>query len=193
MRRPSSIDRLPDEIKEMIGKLRRRGCTIDEILTHLQGMAPEEAPSRSALGRHIIKLDMLGEKMRRSRDIATALVDRFGDVPESQAARLNIELLHNAMLDLFLNAAEGDDEEMAATGKLALQGDPEGIMMFAKAVDHLAHASRLNQDYIAKAEARAEERGKKGAMAAVESVAKSRGISAETLAVIKAEIFGVKE
>ena len=190
MSRPSSIDRLPEEIKAEIGKLRMRGCTIDAILEHLRKLVPD-APSRSALGRWALKMDALGEKMRHSREIATALASHLGDAPESQAAKLNIELLHNQMMQLFLNAAEDDTEAMAESGQIALKGDPEGLMMLAKAVQSLTSASKTNNDFIAAAEKRAGERAKKEAVASVERVGREMGVSAGTLQAIRAGIFGV--
>jgi hypothetical protein len=189
MARPSSIDQLPEDVRVLIGQLRGRGWTIDQILEHLGGLL-DRVPSRSALGRHIQGLDAIGEKMRRSRQVAEALVRELGDAPESKAARLNIELLHSAILDLHMRAADG--EEIDVDGKAALAGNPEGTMMLAKALDHLAKASKSNMDFIQAAEARAVARTKREAAGAVETVAKEKGLSADTIAAIKAGIFGVK-
>ena len=81
---------------------------------------------------------------------------------------------------------------MAEGGREALAGDPEGVMMLSKALDHLTRASRSNVEFIAAAEKRAAERARKEAASAAEVVARERGISAETLDAIKAGIFGVK-
>jgi hypothetical protein len=188
MPRPSSVDKLPEPIRAEIGRLRMNGATIDEIVAHLRTLHGI-APSRSAMGRHIQGLDRIGEKMRRSRAVAEALVRELGDAPESTAARLNIELLHSAILDLHMRFAEGD--EVDGRGAAALAGNPEGAMLLAKAIDHLTHASRSNADFTVKVEERAAARAKKEAAAAVEVVARERGISAETAAAIKAGIFGV--
>src|SRR5690349_16342872 len=138
MARPSTISRLPPEIRDEIGRLRDQGCTIDEILAHLRAM--EVAVSRSAMGRHLKGMAELGEKLRRSRAVAEGLVRQLGDAPESKTARLNIELLHNTILDLFMHAEDGEgvDED----GKAALAGNPMGAMMLAKALEHLTKASR---------------------------------------------------
>ncbi len=66
-------------------------------------------------------------------------------------------------------------------------------MMLAKALDHLARASKTNVDFVEAAEKRAAERAKKDAATAVEQVARAKGISADTLEAIKAGIFGVKQ
>lgn len=189
MSRPSSIDQLPEEVRAEIGRLRGMGWTIDQILEHLRELI-DRAPSRSALGRHIQGLDKLGERMRRSRQVAEALVRELGDAPQSRAAALNIELLHSAVLDLFMKAADG--EAVDGDGAAALAGNPEGTMMLAKALDHLSRASKTNVEFVAAAEKRATERAKREAATAAETIARERGISGDTLAAIKAGILGVK-
>lgn len=184
--RPSSIDRLPDEVRAEIGRLRQNGRTIDEILTHLRKLDGIEPVSRSALGRHIKGLAKLGERMRRSRQVAEALVKDLGDAPESEAARINIELMHTAILDLFMRA-DGDGEEGGAA-----PADPKSLHDVSKALDHLARASKTNMDFIAAAEKRATDKAKAAAAEKVDEVGRARGISAETLTAIKAGIFGVR-
>lgn len=191
MARPSSIDKLPEPIRAEIGKLRGSGWTIDQILEHLRGLY-DKAPSRSALGRHIKGLEAIGEKMRRSRQVAEALVRELGDAPESRTARLNIELLHSAILDVFMKSADEESDGIDKSGQAALKGNPMGMMLLAKALDHLSHSSKTNADFIARVRADAEAAVKKDAAAAVDVVARERGITVETLQAIKAGIFGVK-
>jgi hypothetical protein len=188
MSRASSIDQLPDEIRSEIGRLRTQGVTIDRILEHLRSLYGK-APSRSALGRHVRGLDAMAEKMRRSRDVATALVRELGDAPESTAARVNIEMLHSLMLDVQMRSADG--EEIDEDAQAAQRGNPMGVMLLAKALDHLTKASRTNEDFIKATEARTEARVKKEAATRVEAVGKERGISREVMEDIKAGIFGV--
>jgi hypothetical protein len=188
--RPSTVDQLPEEIRSEIGRLRMQGVTIDGILAHLRALHGETQVSRSALGRHLKGVEKLGERVRRSRQVAEVLVRELGDAPESQAARMNIELMHGAVLDLFMKSADGED--VAEGGKEALAGDPEGVMMLAKALDHLTRASRSNVEFIAAAEKRAIERAKRDAVKVVDAVAREKGITTETLDAIKAGIFGVK-
>jgi hypothetical protein len=190
MARPSTIDQLPEEIRSEIGRLRMQGVTIDGILAHLRQLHGATTVSRSALGRHIKGIEKLGERIRRSRQVAEVLVKELGEAPESQAARMNIELMHNAVLDLFMRSA--DDEDVNKAGADALAGDPAGVMMLAKALDHLTRASRSNVDFVVAAEKRATERAKTAAAKAVDAVAREKGISGETLDAIKAGIFGVK-
>jgi hypothetical protein len=100
MPRPSTIDRLPGQVRELIGKLRQdRGLTIDEILDHLRQLDVEV--SRSALGRHVKGLAKMGERLRRSRAMAEGLARQLGDAPGDQVARVNIELLHSFIAEAF--------------------------------------------------------------------------------------------
>lgn len=190
MGKPSSIDPLPDEIKSEIGRLRLQGCTIDAILAHLRTMHGVTSVSRSAMGRHVKGLERVAEQIRRSREVATALVQQLGDAPESETARLNIEIMHSAILDLKMRVADGED--VAAGGAAALAGDPEGIMMLSKAIDHLSKAQKNTADFAEKIEKAAEARAKREAAASVDAVGRERGISADTVAAIKAHIFGVR-
>lgn len=188
MSRPSSIDRLPSEIREAIGRLRSdHGKTIDEILAHLREMEVEV--SRSALGRHIQSMDKVGERLRRSRAVSEALVRQLGDAPESQVARLNIELLHSFMYD-FMALAESDEGEDGQAAKALLQ-NPKAVALFAEATQRLTTASRQNLEFVTKVEARATERAKKGAADAMTAAAKAQGLSAETIDAIKKSILGV--
>ncbi|MCA3349639.1 MAG: DUF3486 family protein [Roseomonas sp.] len=189
MARPSTIARLPGEIREAIGRLRDQGRTLDEILTHLQGM--EVTVSRSALGRHVQQMDKVGERLRRSRAISEALVRQLGDAPESQTARLNIEMMHSFLFDFLASAEEGAEEGSEAA--LAHVRDPKSVALMAEAVQRLTTASRQNAEFVARVEDRAAAKAKAGAARAAEAVAREKGLSADTVRAIKASILGVAE
>ncbi len=189
MARPSTIARLPGEIREAIGRLRDQGRTLDEILAHLQGM--EVTVSRSALGRHVQQMDKVGERLRRSRAISEALVRQLGDAPESQTARLNIEMMHSFLFDFLASAEEGAEEGSEAA--LAHVRDPKSVALMAEAVQRLTTASRQNVEFVARVEDRAAAKAKAGAARAAEAVAREKGLSADTVRAIKASILGVAE
>lgn len=186
-RRPSSIDRLPPEIREAIGRLRDHGRTIDEILDHLRSMEIEV--SRSALGRHVQAMEKVGERLRRSRAVSEALVRQLGDAPESKTARLNIEMMHSFVFDLLALAEESGEEGEAMQAMLR---NPKAVALISEAVERLTKASRHNADFVEQVEKRAAARAKTEAAKAVDAVAREKGLSADTLAAIKASIFGVR-
>lgn len=179
--RPSSIDQLPEETKALIGKLRMQGRTIDEINAHLKGMDVDV--SRSALGRHVQKLAAIGERMKLSRDMATALVDRFGDEPDNRLGRLNIEMMHSIMLDVM--SASSVDE---TTGEVrSVTFDPEQVMFLAKSLQSLSAAQKTDADRTIKMR---QEIAKEAAKA-VESIASAEGWSADTKKRLWDAVIGV--
>ncbi|TWB58693.1 phage protein Gp27 family protein [Nitrospirillum viridazoti] len=190
MARASKVDRLPAEIREAISSLREQGLSIDDILQHLQqlGIRADAMPSRSGLHRHVQGLDALAERLQRSRAVAEALVRKLGDAPESRQARLNIELMHSVVTDLMLAAGEATTED----GGQAVAFDPQQVMFLAKSLDHLAHAQKTDADMTLRIRAEVETKTKAAAVKAAEAVAKQRGLTADTVQAIKAQILNVR-
>jgi len=180
--RPSSIDKLPQEIRDEIASLRGAGHTIDEILASLRELHSAEI-SRSALGRHIKTMEEVGRDIRQSREIAEMLVRQLGDEPESRVVQANIQLMHSFMMKLFI----GDDEAIKA-----IRQDPQSIMMMAKALDHLTRSSKTDADFVAKVEARVEARIRAETEARLKTVVKEKGMTAETASVIRNRVLGMK-
>jgi len=149
MPRKSSVRRLPPEIREQIGKLLDEGRSLDEILEHLRELGADV--SRSALGRYKQRLDKVGEKLRRSREVAEALIARLGAAPESKSLRLNVELMHGLFTDLALKANEAEDGEgdegAKSKGMVLTSMD---AMLLSKALDHLARASKQDAELVGK-------------------------------------------
>lgn len=178
MARKSKIDRLPAEVKEAIGRLRRDGRTIDEILAKLRELDVDV--SRSGLGRHIQGLDAIAAEIERSRGIAEALVDRFGDAPESRTARLNVELMHAQVTKLLVPDADGN-----------VSMDAQGAYFLSTSLARLAQAAKFDTDREIKARERvAKETAEKAADAAA-GAAKEGGLSEETVQLIRARILGM--
>lgn len=190
MARPSSIEREDEEIREEIAKARAHGMTIDEILGHLREGYGKDF-SRSAMGRHCQKLDRLGQKARRSRMVAEALARQMGDASVSRMLRANVEMMHTAILDLFM-AGEDEDGKPNADGLAALQGNPEGLMLLSKALDHLTKASKTDADFVAQIEERTEARLRKEMEKNVQAVVKEQGLTDATAAMIRTRILGTK-
>ncbi len=178
--KPSSIDRLPEEIRSEVGRLRLQGRTIDEILAHLKSLDVEV--SRSALGRHVKGLAALRERMHQSREMATALVSQFGDQPDNKLQRLNLELMHGVIMQTITATGEDEDGEPKPVTFC-----PEDARFLADALAKLATAEKTNADRTLRLKAEA----KKEAVAEVEKVAKQEGLSTDTLNRIRAGILGV--
>lgn len=173
-RRPSSVDRLPAECRDWIGRLRDQGRTLDEIIAKLRELDVQALPSRSALHRHLQKAEEVAERLRKSRAVADAIVRRLGDAEPDKATRLNIELMHQAVFDM-LSGANDDGEPVSL--------EPMQVMLVAKALDHLGKASKDDVARTIAIEKRAAENAKAEALraadAAVASVVEKRGLTAE--------------
>lgn len=176
---PSSIDKLPVEVRELIGRLREQGATIDDILAKLGELEVEV--SRSALGRHVKGLAEVGEQLRRSREIATALVGRFGDDADNRVGRLNIELMHGIVMQMLT----GNPDETGEAGPV--QFDAEDTMFLARSLQSLASAQKIDTDRLLKVRMETA----KEAVKAVKKVASDRGLTADTVDAISRAVLGV--
>ncbi|MDN7351776.1 DUF3486 family protein [Acetobacter senegalensis] len=186
MARPSSIDQLEPEIRDEIGRLRGNGHTLDEILAALRELDVTNI-SRSALGRHVQSMEKIGQKLRHSRNIAEALVRQLGDAPASRSAQLNIELLHSVILDLNL-ASDGDAD---GDGLAALRGNPEGIMLLSKAIDHLTKSAKADIENQKAIEERVEARVRKETDGKLKDAMKKQGLSKDVAEQIRKQVLGL--
>jgi DNA-binding transcriptional ArsR family regulator len=177
--RPSSVDRLPEEVRQLIADLRQRqGLTLDEILDHLRKLDVDV--SRSALGRHVKSLAQVGEQIRRAETMAKFVVDKFGDQPDDQVGRANMRILQGALLEILTE--EREDEEGKPVSLSA--GEAKEL---ALALQRLVASQRMDTERQLKLRrAVAEEAAKKA-----ETAMKSRGMSADTIDFIRKEVLGV--
>lgn len=136
MARPSKVDRLPPEIRDAIGELRRNGRTIDEILQHLRSLdLGEQIPRRSSLAEHIKKWDAVAARLHDSRAAAEAIMARIEDTSaDNRIARFNVESLHANVMDLM----SGENGEPVTL-------DPLDAMRISAVLKNLAAASRSDQ------------------------------------------------
>lgn len=184
-KRPSSIDRLPEEVRDWIGRLREQGRTLDEIIAKLRELDVEALPSRSALHRHLQKAEVIAERLRKSRTVADVIVRRLGESEPDKATRLNIELMHQAVFDML--SAEREDGEPITL-------EPMQVMLIAKALDHLGKASKDDVARTMAIEKRAADKARaealKAAEAAVVKTAGAGALTPELQQAFKAMLFG---
>lgn len=133
MARKSTVDRLPGEVRELIGRLRDQGRTIDEIRGKLLELDLDVA--RSTLGRHIQHLDRWSERMRWSRQISESLMQRLGEDPDNRVARYNVEMLHTLIMELVSKA-----EDL----------DPKDVLFLTTGLEKLARAAKVDVDRVVK-------------------------------------------
>lgn len=181
---PSTIDRLLPELQELIGQLRGQGRTIDEIRAKLLELDVEV--SRSALGRHVRSMADAQVAMQRSRQMAEALVAKFGGEPDDKMARLNIELAHGLLMRLML--ATRIDEETGEAEPITLT--PEDAMFCARAIQSLASASKTTEDKIQKRIEAAKLEATRDAAEKATTAARAKGLSKDTVEAIRFAVLG---
>lgn len=134
MARPSKVDKLPAELRDMIGRLRDQGSTIDQILGKLRELDADVG--RSGLAEHIKKFDAMRERLHRSRGAAEAIMARLEEPgTDDRVARLNIASLHAGIMDLMA----GEDGE-------PVKIDPKDAKLLSEAMRNLATAAKSDQD-----------------------------------------------
>lgn len=181
MSRKSSIDRLPLPIREKIGQLLQSNHTLDEIVNHLAKLDVDV--SRSALGRHSKKVSQVVEMMNRSRTVATAIADKFGDEEGAKVQRVNLEIMHTLLHNLMVGGEDGESITL----------DPKDAMFLATAFEKLGKADKSHiETQIKLAEERMRIATQKELADKASSAARKKGISAETADEIKSVILGVK-
>ncbi len=164
----------------MIGELFVQGRSIDEIVAHLRTM--DVTISRSAMGRHTKSLAAMQERLAHSREMARALVSRFGEEPDSKINRLNIEMLHGIVLQIATATEEDEDGDTRP-----VTFTPEDAKFLAQALNQLANAQRIDQ--VRTLQLRKEMAAE--AVKEVEKVAKTAGLTRETVAQIREAVLGV--
>lgn len=173
MPRPSSISRLPAEIRDKIGALRAEGRTIDEIVAKLEELNVDV--SRSALGRHCKRLESVQANIRQSRQIADAIVRNYGEDKENKLARVNMEILHGLIFQLM---SSEDGEPVVISSKDA--------SCLATAIEKLTKAAKADVEKEIAITAEFKEKAERQ----LQSVARRKGLSSETVDMVRREILG---
>ena len=161
----SKADRLPPQLRTALAELWfEQRYSLDQILAHLTSLArgersmlppeladapalaPDAIPGRSGLHDHFKRASRLAAKMRRSRMVAETLAREMGDAGDDKMALANFQLLHTAVNDIFMAAA---DAEAEADGDDAppVAIDPKAAMMLATALDKAEGAKKKHLDY----------------------------------------------
>jgi hypothetical protein len=174
MRRPTKIERLPADVRDLIARLRDAGRTIDEIRDKLLELDVEVA--RSTLGEHVQKIDAIAARVRESRAAAEAIMARLGEGGEDRTARLNIELMHAGVMQLLSGGEEGP-----------ITLDPQSAMFLSRALRDLAAAAKQEVERQIRernefAEAVADE---------VERIATDQGLDKATIEKFRRGVLGI--
>jgi len=170
MVKPSSIDRLPQEVRDEIGKLRRQGRTIDEILGKLRELLPEDQqPSRSALGRHVKRVEVLAERIKVADAMADRLVGDLKDDGGDKIMRANARLLGSAVFDLLSAVEDGE----------AVTLDPKDAKALSEALRNISTAQKNHAEFASQIRAAARKEAEEEMRRKLDEASAKGGFDAE--------------
>lgn len=185
MGRRSTVDALPQDLKDWILRLREQGATYDQIVNKLREMDTlAVVPSRSALHRHVKEAEEVREMVQRQRLVAEAMVRELGEVDDSRVTRGNVAMMHTLLTRVQVQALRAAND-----GDGTINMSPGEIMQLAKALDHLGKAAKDDVARTLAIEKRAAEKARSQAATAASQAARDRGLSAEDIAAISTSIL----
>ena len=173
----SSVDRLPDSLREAVDQAIADGATIDEITARIR--AEGEDCSRSAVGRYAKNVRELIHRQQETDCAIKAWVQEFGARPEGDAGLLLIETLKTMTLATMARLS-GRDEPAS------LQ-DLSRLSLILKRIES-TEKLRRDRERAAEKEKAAAEKAK--AEKAAEKTERQGGLSPETVAAIHEAVLG---
>jgi hypothetical protein len=180
--RLSTIDLLPPEatpdiqwaVDELLAKERTQVDILEEFNQRLAVLGLEPI-SVGAFSRHSMRIAAQTRRMKEAQDITTAIASRFGPDNADRMTTGLVAILKQAVF------------EIGETGK----HDPENILFLARSLQALVGAQKTSADVRRLAEKELDAKLKATAKA-VDSIAKEKGLTRETIDAIKGTILGVK-
>lgn len=193
MARPSTIDQLPERVREALnGWLRDPGITQTEATERANAFIdafnqarPDDEPvphvNRHAVNRYDLRMREVGEKLQQSRQIAEMWIAKLGAQPQGQIGNLVNEMLRTMAFELTLKLQQGElnEETMPAVIDQLKQLSLSVVRLERAASENVKREQEIRKAF---AEEAANE---------TESVAKEAGLSAEAVQSIKDKILGI--
>ena len=184
MGQKSSIDRLPEDIRETFHELLRDARVtqleatrrINEILE--QDGSPERL-SKSAVNRYAVHMEKIGAKLRQSREIAKMWIGRLGAEPQGETGKLLNEMIRSLTFETAVGMSDRSDPV-----------EPRMLRDLAIAVEKLEKAASEN----VKRDNEIRQRALDEMAAAVEQAAEEepdKRISIDLLRKIRQEVYGI--
>lgn len=177
----SSIDRLPDDIREKLYALLRdpRVTQLDatsQINEILERDGHDERLSKSSVNRYAVRMETVGAKLRESREVAKMWIGQLGSEPAGEVGKLLNEMVRTLAFRAAMRASEDEDV------------DPKELKNLAIAVHRLEQAASKNADVEKKIRDQEREAAKADAAQVVDAAAEENGMDAETLKEISEKI-----
>lgn len=189
MARKSSIKTLPKPILAEVNRLlTEEQATIDEVVAHLAQLGHPR--KRSAVGVYRQEVSKVAEKMRRSREMADALVREIGPgVVEGKTGRLLVEILQSIAFDFLLKRAGAEG------GEASEELDSQDFFFLGKALKEMASALKIDTDRELNIRKDVAKQAATAAEKAVKQAGKDHGfvLPPEALQAIREQVYGIVE
>lgn len=176
MAKRSSIE-LDPRAKAAVDEAIRKGGTIDEIVECLEQLGAEK--SRSAVGRYVKRARETMDKYRQAQDVAKVWVEKFGAEPEGDVAQLLPHMLRAVAFNQIATMGDNTDVDEQPT--------PLETKLLAGALKDLASAEKITAERILKVR---KETATKAADAVEKEAKKVGGVTADTIAKLRAAVIG---
>jgi len=188
--RLSSFDLLPREVDDIVAwactELGNRDRTQKDIyaefsakcearMAEMRGEIDFQIPSYKSFNQHSLRLARMSAMLDKTREIAAVVSRNFDASASDDISIFTAETIKSLVL-FMLNS----------TGELDISAS-KNLMELASALRQATQAQTVSSDRRRKAEAELKDK----VAAAVSSVAKVRGLTAETVEAIQAQILGV--
>lgn len=181
----SSIDRLPDEVREKLQELLRdpRVTQLDatrRINAVLDEDGHPERVSKSAVNRYAVRMDEVGAKLRETREVAKMWIGKLGAEPQGEVGKLLNEMVRTLAFKVAMRASEADDDDPV---------DPDLLKSLAISVHRLEKAAGEN----VKLEAQIRKRALEEAAEVVGETAKAQGMDAAQAEFWRNKVLGMAQ
>jgi len=190
MARSSSIDLLPQPVKESLNEWLRDPATtqmeaVDRANLLLEQLGLEDRLTKSSVNRYAVKMASIGEKLRQSREISEMWIGKLGAAPQGAMGHMINELIRSMTFDVGVKLQEGDLKAEDLPGTIAMLKD------LALTAARLEQASSANVKREAEIRKQEREKAQAEAVEAAATSMASQGMTRESIDAIKRDILGI--
>ncbi|MPW30472.1 DUF3486 family protein [Agarivorans sp. B2Z047] len=181
--RKSKVELLPQELRDRVNMMLRGGEMhqieiVDAInqLIERKGLNDDLKLSKTGFNRYAKRMEKMGAQIKQARQVAEVWSAKLGEAPASDLGKLLQEFVRTMAFETSMHYMESDDPvPPKALGQLALVSQRiEAAAMASHKVEKELRATFAEE-----------------AAEAVEKIGNSRGLTADTVAEIKRDIFGL--
>ncbi len=194
MGRPSSVKRLPPEVKERLHDwIRDESVTqveaAERVNELLAALYPDHPPvSRRAVSRYDAQMRENMDRVQRSRELAKTWIGKLGSMPGGDTGFLVIETLKTLSLEVSQALLHGSGEIDAET----MSGVIDQLNKLALAAQRLERSAAESERRDRQIREEERKRAKEEAAEKVGKAASEQGLSAETAEAIRRQVLGVE-